>query len=42
MDLCHSTNSSSSGVYDSKLIIDSKEFTIVVKNYANSLFQKIL
>ncbi len=42
MDLCHSTNSSSSssGVYNSKLIIDSKEFTIVVKKLRDFFFSK--
>lgn len=40
MDLCHSTSSSSSGVYDSKLIIDSKEFTIVVKKLREFFISK--
>ena len=42
MDLCHSTtsSSSSSGVYNSKLIIDSKEFTIVVKKLRDFFFSK--
>ena len=46
MDLCHSTISSSSsssfssGVYNSKLIIDSKEFTIVVKKLRDFFFSK--
>jgi aspartyl/asparaginyl-tRNA synthetase len=39
MDLCHSTISSS-GVYDSKLIIDSKEFTIVVKKLRDFFLSK--
>ena len=42
MDLCHSTtsSSSSSGVYNSKLIIDSKEFTIVVNKLRDFFFSK--
>ena len=40
MDLCHSTISSSSSVYDSKLIIDSKEFTIVVKKLREFFLSK--
>lgn len=41
MDLCHSTiSSSSAGVYNSKLIIDSKEFTIVVKKLRDFFFSK--
>jgi len=42
MDLCHSTisSSSSSGVYNSKLIIDSKEFTIVVKKLRDFFLSK--
>ena len=39
MDLCHSTISSS-GVYNSKLIIDSKEFTTVVKKLREFFISK--
>ena len=41
MDLCHSTISSS-GVYDSKLIIDSKEFTAVVNKLRGFFLSKNL